>query len=256
MGGIIGFILDRLFPTKCVSCGEITGKYKGSTVLCPKCREKWEVAKRRRCRVCGMAVSDCLCGEGEMYLSGIRDHLKLVFYDGGGGTAAGLIYSLKRGGNKSVIRFLSEECALRLTEYLSARGIDPGSVTLTYPPRTEAERRKNGIDQSGVMARQISEILGCEFISALVRCGGVKQRELDYDERKINAENSIFGIEGVSLDGKIMILIDDVVTSGATMSRGAVLLYRMGAEEVVSLSLSKAGRYIRDGIGIDTREKT
>lgn len=256
MGELFGFLLDRIFPSKCACCGEITGKYKGSSALCANCREKWELSKRRRCRVCGMAVTDCLCGEGEMYLSGIRDHLKLVFYDGGGDTAAGIIYSLKRGRNRRVSRFVSEECAGRLIEYLSARGIDPASVTLTYPPRTEEERRRNGIDQGKVMAKQVSRLLGCDFIRAFVRRGGVKQRELDYRQRKLNAEKSIFQIDGLSLKGRRMVLIDDVVTSGATMSRAAVLLYRMGAEEVISLSVSKAGRHLSRDIGITGTEKT
>ncbi|MBR6558909.1 MAG: ComF family protein [Clostridia bacterium] len=233
-------ILGRIFPSKCTACGEIIGKYRGSNALCPNCREKWELNKRARCKICGMEVSDCLCGEGDMYLSGIRDHLKLVFYDGVGGVTGALIYSLKSGRKRSATQFIASECTHRLNEYLSSRDIDPASVLITYPPRTKKEHRSNGGDHSEIVSRAMAESLGCGFIRTLVRRGGVKQRELDFRERKINVENSIFPLDGVSLDGGRVVLVDDVVTSGATMSRAAVLLYRMGAEEVIALSVSRA----------------
>ncbi len=236
----ISRLLDILFPPKCAGCGEVLDS-TGDGVFCRRCRAKWEMAKYRLCDVCGNRCFRCRCAEKIMYAAGIRTHLKLVFYEGGGrGVVKSVLYRAKKSNNNLLFEMLGEECAKLIINFLSESETDYSDVLLTYPKRTDERKREAGYDQSYMIARIISDRTQIELVETMYRRGGKAQKKLDRAARAENARNSLFPIDGLELSGKTVIVFDDVVTTGATAVRAADILYGAGAAEVVMLSVAKS----------------
>ena len=69
------------------------------------------------------------------------------------------------------------------------------------------------------------------------------QSDLEEDSaRRANARGAYFVLPNLDLNGQRIVLVDDVVTSGATMSECAGLLQMAGAKEVYGLTLAQARR--------------
>lgn len=236
----ISRLLDILFPPKCVGCGEVLDS-NGDGVFCRRCRAKWEMAKYRLCDECGNRCFRCRCAEKMMYAAGIRTHLKLTFYEGGGrGVVKSVLYRAKKSNNTLLFEMLGEECAKLIVNFLSERETDYSDVVLTYPMRTEGQKREAGYDQAYMISKVISNRTQIELVETMYRRGGKTQKKLDRAARAENARSSLFPIADVDLSGKTVILFDDVVTTGATAARAAEILYGAGATEVVAMSVAKS----------------
>jgi predicted amidophosphoribosyltransferase len=69
--------------------------------------------------------------------------------------------------------------------------------------------------------------------------GKKEQKTLTKLERMQNALQSFIPLDGINVEGKKFILIDDVITSGSTINACASLLKRMGAKSVVAVCFAK-----------------
>ncbi|MDE6796406.1 MAG: ComF family protein, partial [Ruminococcus sp.] len=114
-----------------------------------------------------------------------------------------------------------------------------GKIDIIVPvPLSDSSRRKRGYNQSFLIA----EAIGAE-INKPVRCSVRKIREtkeqktLNREERKLNLKNAFEVTENIS--GKRILLIDDITTTGSTLSEIAVLLRKNGAENVICSAVMK-----------------
>lgn len=237
---VISRFLDILFPPKCVGCGEVLER-SDDGVFCRRCRAKWEMAKYRICSECGNRCFRCQCAEKVMYAAGIRTHLKLVFYEGRvNGVIKSVLYRAKKSNNSLLFRMLGEECANLIINFLSEHEIDYSDVVITYPQRPDERKREAGYDQAYAIVKIISERTQIELVQTMYRRGGKTQKNLSRVARAENARNSLFPIDGLEINGKTVILFDDVVTTGATAVRAADILYGAGADEVIVMSIAKS----------------
>lgn len=113
---------------------------------------------------------------------------------------------------------------------------------LTFVPSSRRSRRKRGYNQSEVLAKLISKNTGIRLMETLVKNSGTKdQIGLGKIERWENMEGS-FGLRsGAGVCGKSFILVDDVVTTGATAFWCAETLTKNGAVSVLVLTAAKSG---------------
>ena len=83
-----------------------------------------------------------------------------------------------------------------------------------------------------------------------------QQKRLRYAERIKNARAAYDTVGGISLRGRTVLLVDDIVTSGAGMAQGVRLLRGAGAQNVICLSIAvdEINRE-RDISGADFEEK-
>ena len=79
--------------------------------------------------------------------------------------------------------------------------------------------------------------------------GGRAQKRLNFQKRLQNAKKSYRICEDADVEGKTVLLVDDIVTSGASMAVGARLLRRAGAAMVVCVALATDDVH-RNGDGI------
>jgi competence protein ComFC len=113
---------------------------------------------------------------------------------------------------------------------------------LTFVPSSRTARRKRGYNQSEALAKLISKETGIRVKGTLAREEGSKdQIGLGKAERWENIEGSFRLGRGADVAGKTFILVDDVVTTGATAFWCAETLAKNGAEGVVVLTAAKSG---------------
>ena len=113
---------------------------------------------------------------------------------------------------------------------LPAGGFD----AVVYVPLGKKRLREREYDQSQLLARNIGRFLGIPVLDALEKVKSTKtQHELSRTERLHNLDKA-FRCKA-RLEGKRVLLVDDIVTTGATLRECAGELYQAGAAEVCCL---------------------
>jgi predicted amidophosphoribosyltransferase len=146
----------------------------------------------------------------------------LLAYDGAG---RALVTALK---------YRNQRGALRLVGQALARRAPSGGVdAVTWAPTTPARRRARGFDQAELLARSVARALGCPCLSLLRRPPGPPQTGRTRVER---LDSPSFEVRPPV--PRRILLVDDVVTTGATLRAAAATLRLAGAAEVALLALA------------------
>ena len=147
--------------------------------------------------------------------------------------STGMIFSLKKDNRYDVLDFLSNELCLAIKASIP----NPEDYIITNVPRRKSAIKKFGLDHSEKLAKRVAKTLGCKYQRLLKSKSKRPQKMLGEHERVKNAE---FDVKDVSLKGKSFILIDDIVTTGASMGSCAMLLRSCRAKEIVGAALAVA----------------
>ena len=133
-----------------------------------------------------------------------------------------------------------EFCAAELAAAMKGIYRKEDGWCLTFAPRSVNARILYGYDQSERLARHLARELDLPFLSALKRKRRSKsQKGLTHAARKKNVK-AAFSPRGERLEGKRLLLLDDVVTTGASLASAASVLYESGAKVVVGVCLCVA----------------
>ena len=114
--------------------------------------------------------------------------------------------------------------------------IGSGCDVVTWAPTTVARRRARGFDQAEVLARTIGAELGRPVRAHLRRGAGAPQTGAGRAER---AAGPVFAPKWGMQAGRGVLLVDDVVTTGATMRAAAAALHRGGVATVVGAAVAR-----------------
>jgi ComF family protein len=145
------------------------------------------------------------------------------------------IHQLKYRNLKAISPCLAE----LLADYLRSNPL-PGEALVSVPLHPQ-RLRERGYNQSNLLARELAKRIELPvFEDCLIR---VKQarpqaRATDVEERRRNVADA-FMCREEKVDGKQIILIDDVCTSGATLESCAAALKDKGATSVWGLTLAR-----------------
>ena len=233
-----------LFPRRCVVCGTLAAELDDAHPMCARCLSGWMAARAVRCPDCGAVTMLCRCRAA----SGIACY-SLVPYRPGKkreDPASRLLLSRKERDDTDARRFLAGQmaplCECAISEHTGDGS--RGDWILTYPPRSTKKRRLVGFDQSETLARTLSHLCGIPCCRAFTRVRGqnTEQKQLNAVRRAENAQNSYRLHPALAEDffaGRRVILIDDIVTTGATLSACAALLYEAGAVDCVAVTAAK-----------------
>ena len=217
MSKVTDFLLDLVFPNRCPFCLKMIS---WDQLCCEECGSNLE--KADFCPVCGM--QHCVCGTA------------LPRYDGCA-VAAPYIGSVRKG----VLQFkyhygfnFAKLYAPRLARLVKEYGFADGSSVITAVPMTYARRNTTGYNQAEYIAKRLSSLLGipCDF-RLLKKLGKAVQHELGASQRK-SAASASFSVERYHRDisGRTVILCDDIITTGSTLSGCAGILKSIGAKRV------------------------
>lgn len=109
-------------------------------------------------------------------------------------------------------------------------------------PMDSISTSKRGFNQGELLAERLSELTGVEYLKdAVLKVRKTKkQSSLDYSERLKNPIDSYIFNKDFQIDGKKILLIDDIITTGATINEVYKILTAMNPESVVGLTLTSA----------------
>ena len=155
------------------------------------------------------------------------------------GVGREFIHALKYRGERAIARWLGDSLALA---HLAAAGegaqSGPGPVELvTWAPTTAAHRRSRGFDQAEVLARAAGKALRVRPRGFLRRVGAAVQTGAGRAERL--AGPRFVARAGVA--GRRVLLVDDVLTTGATLRSAAATLLDAGAASVHVAACARRG---------------
>ena len=228
---VIQWILEQIFPTRCAGCGIVA-----PDGICERCREQLPFVEEDACPKCGRGAAKCLCGKryttaegNEVTFHFSPQYQQLVapcYYTGAMRRGISL---LKFHGQKRHALWMGREMARSLQKQMVLSQID-----LVVPvPLSRSRLRERGYNQAALLAREVAGILELPFSEqVLIKTKeNAVQHTLSHHQRLLNVEG-VYAVQG-ELSGKCLLLIDDVSTSGATLSSCGQALYSAGAEAVV-----------------------
>lgn len=233
-------ILCRMLITrKCLLCHEPIS-YDKEIPFCKECENHWENFLRIKCPKCGFSADNCTCLPQNVRKLSSHGASWCVFYDGGGKNAVNsLVFKLKREYDRDVVDFMTSLMAKNIKMLANRHGIDLKEYKITYTPRRVRVKRHQGFDHVRKLADSLGKSLGLPVERCLVNVGELAQKSLNKKERLENARLSYELYSKAQISGKRYILVDDIITTGATMLASGELLIQAGALDVIPLSYAK-----------------
>lgn len=115
---------------------------------------------------------------------------------------------------------------------------------VTWVPVSRKRRRKRGYDQAELLCRETAKYLDMEPVKCLkkIRNNPAQSGILQQEKRKANVVGAYAPAEPMRFSGKRVLLIDDVITSGATLEECSRVLQMAGVKDVVCATLAQANR--------------
>ena len=244
-----GYIHKLIFPPRCAACRELLpfDAEGGDSVLCLDCRASWEKEKLRKCPECGRAMIDCICMPDNLRNAGCAALFRLSEYDAENfyGTVNSIVNNLKRSNDKDDFNFFAGQIASALRLKLEKYALEPSDVIVTYAPRSRSARGDYGFDQSELLATEVALSMGAELRRLIVRRFRLfdrRQKKLGVYGREKNARRALRAAGGEhNVKGRAVVVVDDVITTGATTSVCVEILRSMGAGTVFCACISTAG---------------
>lgn len=213
---IIDRLLTLLAPYECLGCPA-----EGS-LLCVPCRRRLP-ALPGRCYRClrpspgGLTCAGCGDGRGGLY--------RVLARTAYAGNAKGLVSGLKFSGTRMAAKIMAE-CMVPLLP------VDAYGAVIVPVPTAASRVRGRGYDQAKLLARELSRQTHLPYLDCLARGGRTRQVGMSRRQRLSQLEGAFrVSVPGV-IRGKDLLLIDDVVTTGATLEAAAVSLRTSGAGRI------------------------
>ncbi|MFN8037096.1 MAG: phosphoribosyltransferase family protein [Acidimicrobiia bacterium] len=195
---MLGELLDLVFPARCAGCGEV------GAAVCDGCR-----LRLRPAPPLGAPVG--------------VDRLVAAFeYEG---VARELVARVKYRNERAGVGLLADA----VVRSLGQAGIGRPTV-VTWVPTTAERRRSRGFDHAALLARAVARGLHVPARGLLVRVGGPPQTGRPAAQRRAGPQ---FAARLPAGEGTVL-LVDDVVTTGATLRAAARALRSAGAPAVVA----------------------
>lgn len=230
-------LLDLIYPPQCLVCEQ-----PARPVLCGQCAGAFVPLPDPVCACCGRPVQEPVacrsCAQAELRGGWGFDTARAagVFQ----GPLRHAIHRLKYARIEALGdplgAFLANRC---VADGLLSRPVD---VVVSVPIH-RGRRRWRGFNQADVLAAPISAMLGVPFApGALVRARKTPaQVTLPFEARRTNVEGAFQISERAAIAGRRVLLVDDVLTTGATVSACAWALKEAGAATVVVATLAAGG---------------
>ena len=199
-----------LYGQRCEGCGS------RARVLCIRCRMQLFAMEQPECEVAVVAVA----------------------YEG---IARRLILNLKYHNRLQVVKVLAELLAERIYQrhHQSLLSDSTDFDVVTWAPTSTARVRLRGHDQSELLARRLAKEIHVPCRRLLIKVSTNVQTGAS---RELRLQGSVFSARKLGVNSHVVV-VDDVVTTGATLRCAADALRKAGARQVTSVAVASALRH-------------
>ena len=217
-------VKDFLYPSVCISCHDVMRK-NSNGVMCGVCKRKWLIAKQavrlflRGFPAIPFEIEDAGYNS-ESFIASVVNYRSMTIEEGFA-VQKRVIFELKRHGFKRLVDFLSDELYDLILETMPDTRDFSNFVIVSIPrhPKNYIFGAHDGVRDIGV---SLAERMNCIYLPALSKPLFAKeQKNLDYLERISNNEIFVKKDYRKKLYKKRVIIIDDVVTTGASVKSAA-----------------------------------
>lgn len=235
----MGGVWSALMPERCPLCGEVLPQW-GAESLCAECLAAVSPINDPVCGLCGLPLSEAslppnlICGRCSMEAPHFETARAYGEYNG---ALAQAIRDFKFRGRRSLApalgRLMVEADLDRLGDY-QADAVAP-------VPLHPARLRERGFNQAADLARPVARRRGLRLLhEALVRTRPTpEQTGMTFKQRRANVGGAFRPGDGNAVKGKSILLVDDVLTTGATADECSRVLLKAGASKVAVLTLAR-----------------
>jgi ComF family protein len=239
------WLVDWLFPPRCRACG---GWIRGrdSEYFCSSCRPSIQLVKHPLCTICGRPFLDAsgedhpcgMCVNRTPHFAQARAWACYPREELAEHPLRSVVQKFKYGRKVSLGKPLGRLMARGCEDFLNECRPDLIVPVPLHPKRL----RWRGFNQSVLLARQVSRAyeMPMDPFILLRRRETPPQTQLTEEERRKNMRGAFALNQEKSVDGKIILLVDDIYTSGATVDECSRALERAGAKAVYVLTLARA----------------
>lgn len=225
-------LADIIFPRRCPICDEIA---PAGELICAECQKEVKRISEPTCKRCGKSVEheriefcyDCAKKHHEfkqgkavfLYQKGMKQSL----------------YRFKYSNKREYAAYYARKAVNAYGDWIRRRGVE----ALVPVPMYRGKQRLRGYNQAEVFAKEIGKQMQLPVLTNTVLRirNTVPQKQLNDVERKNNLKKA-FKIRDNIVKYKIILLIDDIYTTGSTMDAVSKELKKAGVEEIYFLCIS------------------
>ena len=211
---ITEILLELFYPSRCAFCGKLV---KGGEGMCADCEKTLPYTGKNNEKQHFADMELCI---SPLYYEGkVREALLRYKFSGAA------VYS-------------------RVFGKMSAKCIDETPIScdiITWVPLSRKRLRRRGYDQARLLAETAAEERGlpCEVMLRKIRHTPAQSGIGDRKKRRENVAGAYEAINPAIIKGKRILLVDDIVTTGATLSEAASVLKKAGAAEVAAVTVAR-----------------
>ncbi len=236
-------LLDLLFPARCPSCGDSLPLPHLPSGLCGMCEERLIPIEPPFCRICSLPLSGMILGKVQCPNCHDRPmaFTATIARLAGRGVARHLVHKLKYGEQRRAAAPLAYFMAKALADERLAALESPLLIPV---PLHRRRLRQRGFNQAALLAQAVSRTSGWPVVEALKRTRSTPtQTALDRTQRTRNLSGAFQiapACDPPLFVEKSVVLVDDVVTTGATAHECASVLLKAGVRDVFVLAAVRA----------------
>ncbi|MBR2455008.1 MAG: ComF family protein [Clostridia bacterium] len=232
MGRIKDALLWLLLTNKCTYCGKLLNK--GET-LCEDCKNHLPRITGERCKYCGAGKIRCKCNKHKMRYDGITSPF---YYEDG---VVDGIARLKFGGRDFMAYHFAKDMAKSIETDFAHINFD----YMTFVPISSFQQRHRDYNQSELLATELSKLLSLPVRNVLIK---IFDNDIQHESTQNRRKGNVLGVydvrENEDVNGKTILLVDDIKTTGATLNECAKILKIRGAEKVYCVTVALTGKKV------------
>ncbi len=215
-------LIGTIAPHACLNC-QAEGK-----LLCQQCVQKLQFIPSRCYRCHKLTDESRTCNTCRKMSRLFRLQVGTIYE----GLAKSLVWQLKYAGAQAAAKEIADFLAIR------TKVID--SCLIVPVPTASSRVRRRGYDQAKLIGRKLAKKHGLPYLDCLARSGQTHQIG-SRREKRLKQLSSAYRIKvGQTIQNTHIILIDDVVTTGASLEAAARYLRNAGAEQVEAIVFAQA----------------
>ena len=238
LSNLSAFFLDLIFPPRCIICNEIFPKteFCEKIHICHKCEDKVRFLKSFSsvCKKCSRPIDDdnILCAGCQVLTHSYDVCFSCVLYEN---EMRESLLSYKFNDARYKYRDFAE---IMLSEMNRISPFPHVDIICSVPVSKKRKKRRE-FDHTACISEYISKKTGIPYSKkALIKIKDTPpQSTLSFKERQLSVKGAFKVQDKSAVFEKTVLLIDDIYTTGATVSEIAKILKRAGARYVVAFTL-------------------